>query len=121
MPTSQFTPLDDLNSKVFREQLHTQFKVHAGGQPLLLELVEVAERDDSPMPQQAKSGTAGGPAQTEFFSLHFRGPVNPQLAQQIHRLEHERLGAFEIFLTPISADGQGTVYEAVFHRFRKQP
>jgi Domain of unknown function (DUF6916) len=103
MPTS----LDDLNSKIFREQLHTQFTVHAGGQPLLLELVEVSEREDSP--------------RVEFFSLHFRGPLNPQLAQQIHRLEHERLGDFEIFLTPISADSQGAVYEAIFHRFRKQP
>ncbi len=103
MPTS----LDDLNSKVFREQLHTQFKVHGSGLELLLELVEVTERDDNP--------------RTEFFSLHFRGPLNPRLPQQIHRLEHKRLGDFEIFLTPISADAQGTVYEAIFHRFRKQP
>jgi len=99
--------LDDLNGKVFREQLHTQFKVHAAGQPQSLELIEVTERDDS--------------ARMEFFSLHFRGPFSPRLAQQIHRVEHERVGMFEIFLTPISADGQGTVYEAIFHRFRKQP
>jgi hypothetical protein len=115
------TSLDDLNSKVFREQLHTQFKVHAGGQPLLLELVEITDRDDSPVSQQAKGGAAGGRAQTESFSLHFRGPLNPRLAQQTHRLDHQRLGGFEIFLTPISADGEGTVYEAIFHRFRKQP
>lgn len=101
------TPLSDLNSKVFREQLHTQFKVHTGPQPVLLELVEVTERDDSP--------------KIEFFNLHFLGPVHPLLAQQTHRLEHERLGTFEIFFTPISADSQGTVYEAIFHRFRKQP
>ncbi|HEY7402090.1 MAG TPA: hypothetical protein VIB39_01095 [Candidatus Angelobacter sp.] len=100
------TSLDDLNAKVFREQLHTQFKVNAGGQPLSLELIEVTERQDSP--------------RTEFFSLHFRGPISPRLPQQIHRLEHARLGTFEIFLTTISADEQGTVYEAIFHRFRKQ-
>jgi hypothetical protein len=35
-------------------------------------------------------------------------------------MEHEKLGEIEIFLTPISADQQnGTMYEAVFHRFRK--
>jgi len=103
MPTS----LEDLNSKVFREQLHTQFKVQTGAQPLQLELVEVEERDDSP--------------KIECFSLHLRGPVSPRLEQKIHQLEHERLGEFEIFLTAISGDAQGTVYESVFHRFRKQP
>lgn len=97
--------LDDLNGKTFREQLNTQFNVHAGGQALALELIEVIEKNDSP--------------RIEFFSLYFRGPVKPVLAQQIHRLEHEHMGAFEIFLGPISADAQGTIYEAIFHRFRK--
>lgn len=101
------TSLDDLNSKVFREQLNTKFNVHAGGQLLPLELIEVREQNDSP--------------RIEFFGLHFLGPVKPVLAQQIHRLEHEKLGVFEVFLTPISADSQGTVYEVIFHRFRKQP
>jgi len=99
--------LDDLNSKVFREQLNTKFNVNMGGQPLALELVEIAEKNDSP--------------RIEFFSLHFLGPVRPILPQQIHRLEHEKLDTFEIFMTPISADSEGTVYEAIFHRFRKQP
>jgi hypothetical protein len=120
MPTSEPTPLDDLNSKVFRAQLNTQFKVHMGGRPLQLELVEVTDQDDSSSPRQVKSGSGGQP-RTECFSLHFRGPLRPQLAQQIHRLDHQQLGVLEIFLTPISADGQGTVYEAIFHRLRKQP
>ena len=103
MPTS----LEDLNSKVFREQLHTPFKIQTGAQPLQLELIEVADNNESP--------------QIECFSLHFRGPIKPRLEQKIHQLEHERLGEFEIFLTAISADVQGTVYESIFHRFRKQP
>jgi len=73
---------------------------------IALELVDVIESDLSP--------------KMELFSLHFRGPFRPRLDQQTHRLEHEILGDFEIFLTPISADQQnGTIYEAVFHRFRK--
>ena len=101
------TSLSDLNGKVFRDQLNTKFNVRHSGQPLELELIEVAEKNDSP--------------RIEFFSLYFRGPVKPVLAQQIHRLEHQHLGTFEIFLTPISADAQGAVYEVIFHRFRKQP
>ena len=73
---------------------------------LTLELIEVMERDPSP--------------KIELFSLQFRGPAAPRLPQQIHRLEHDKLGAFEIFLTAIGADPeQGILYESVFHRFRK--
>jgi hypothetical protein len=100
-------PLEDLNAKLFREQLHSQFKVqHEPAGTISLELVDVAENDSSP--------------RMEFFSLQFRGPFRPRLDQQTHRLEHEKLGEFEIFLTPVSADQQnGAIYEAVFHRFRK--
>jgi hypothetical protein len=101
------TPLDILNAKVFREQLHSQFKVHQDNSgTITLELVDVIENDLSP--------------KMELFSLSFRGPFRPRLDQQTHRLEHEKLGQIEIFLTPISADQEnGTMYEAVFHRFRK--
>jgi hypothetical protein len=101
------TPLEDLNAKLFREQLNSRFTVHQdNAAPITLDLIDVIENDLSP--------------KMELFSLHFRGPFRPRLDQQTHRLEHEKLGEFEIFLTPISADQQsGTIYEAVFHRFRK--
>ena len=101
------TPLENLNAKIFREQLHIQFQVQQDNTaPVTLELVEVVEKDLSP--------------KMELFSLSLRGPFRPLLNQQTHRLKHEKLGEFEIFLTPISSDQEnGTVYEAVFHRFRK--
>jgi hypothetical protein len=101
------TALDKLNAKIFSEQLHTRFTVQAGGAgPMSLELIDVSERDSSP--------------QIELFMLQFRGPAAPRLPQQIHRLEHEKLGTIEIFLTAIAADEeQRIVYESVFHRFRK--
>jgi len=101
------TPLQDLNAKLFREQLNSPFKVqHGPAGTITLELVDVTESSQSP--------------NMELFSLSFRGPFRPRLDQQTHRLEHEKLGEIEIFLTPISADQQsGTIYEAVFHRFRK--
>jgi hypothetical protein len=100
------TSLDTLNAKVFTEQLHTQFAVHGGGaEPVVLELVEVSERDSGP--------------RMELFSLLFRGPARPRLEQRIHRVEHAKLGTFEIFMTAIEGDAQGIVYESIFHRFRK--
>ena len=98
--------LDRLNAKVFREQLNTSFKVHFGHpEPLLVELIEVNERSSGPP--------------VELFSLIFRGPNSPRLAQHIHSLEHEKLGPFQIFLTPVGADETGTHYESVFHRLSR--
>ncbi|HET6509762.1 MAG TPA: hypothetical protein VFG42_23415 [Baekduia sp.] len=48
------------------------------------------------------------------FSLLFRGPVEPVLAQRIQRLEHDALGPLELFLVPVGRDAAGTRYEAVF-------
>ncbi len=100
-------PLENLNLKLFREHLHSNFKVQdAAAGAILLELVDAIEGNTSP--------------KLELFSVYFRGPFTPRLPQQIHRLEHEKLGLVEIFLTPIEADQkQGTIYESVFHRFRK--
>ena len=98
--------LDSLNSKVFAEQLHTKFKVKLGDQPSVeLELIAVKDRETAP--------------KLELFSLEFHGPHSPRLNQQIHHFEHEKLGAFDLFLTAVAADQDGLVYEVVFHRFRQ--
>ena len=102
MPTS----LDSLNAGIFSQQLRTRFRLlREGADPISLELIEVKESDPSP--------------KIELFTLHFRGPSEPRMAQHIHRLEHDKLGTLEIFLTAIGADAQGITYESVFHRFRK--
>ena len=44
------------------------------------------------------------------FSLVFQGGPDPPLPQRIYRVEHDALGALEIFLVPIASDR----YEAVF-------
>src|SRR6266700_5236430 len=94
--------LDNLNSKVFSEQLHTTFKVHSeDGDPLSLKLTAVREGDTSP--------------KIELFSLLFQGPPTPRLQQQIHRFEHEKLGSFELFLTAVGINAEGITYEVCFH------
>jgi hypothetical protein len=98
--------LESLNSRIFSEQMHTQFRLlREGAEPLPLELIEVKEGDASP--------------KIELFSLQFRGPAAPRMAQHIHTLEHDKLGRFDIFLTAIAGDAEGITYESVFHRFRK--
>lgn len=48
------------------------------------------------------------------FSLIFRGPPEPQLAQATIPLRHATLGTMEIFVVPIGRDADGVRYEAVF-------
>jgi hypothetical protein len=102
------TPLPELNAEVFRQQLHTKFKVAIeNGQSLALELAAVDEPPHAPG--------------MELFALQFVGPFTPRLLQKTHRLEHEKLGEFEILITPIAAEpNQGTTYESIFHRFRNK-
>ena len=91
-------PLETLSVADFVPLRGDRFVIAAdGAEPFDAELVEVTEIDREP----------GGRAP---FSLVFRGGPDPPLAQGIHRVEHEQLGALEIFLVPIATDR----YEAVF-------
>lgn len=55
--------------------------------------------------------------QQEQFSLIFKGPDNPVLAQNTYNLKHEYLGELQLFLVPVARDDFGTQYEVVFNRW----
>jgi hypothetical protein len=55
-----------------------------------------------------------GKAPREQFSLHFHGPREPVLPQQIYHLENAEMGALDLFLVPVARDEEGMIYEAVF-------
>ncbi|HEX7119524.1 MAG TPA: hypothetical protein VF212_12090 [Longimicrobiales bacterium] len=48
------------------------------------------------------------------FTLLFRGPADAVLPQRIYPMEHDELGAFELFLVTVGPDAEGMRYEAVF-------
>jgi hypothetical protein len=96
----------ELNASIFREHLHTRFKVAGAGDSLELELVEVQEHPSSP--------------KLECYSLFFHGPNSLRMPQGTHRLHHSALGELEFFLTAVAGDRGGFTYESVFNRFRKQ-
>jgi hypothetical protein len=91
------TDLEALTTADFEPLLNDRFTISADGQAFDAELVEVTEIQRAP----------GGRVP---FSLVFQGGPTPPLPQRIYGVEHERLGAIEIFLVPIAADR----YEAVF-------
>ena len=100
--------LEGLTATSFLPAVGETFVLDAGDAGRLdLELVDVRLHQPD-APAQDPSG-ARAP-----FSLAFRGPAEPILPQRIYRVEHDSVGAIEIFLVPIAHDDAGTTYEAVF-------
>jgi Domain of unknown function (DUF6916) len=109
--------LETLTARNFRAARGDRFQLTAGspdgGSGLTLDvgLAEVTEHGDG------LSGTLRAP-----FSVVFHGPLQPILPQGIYRLEHEGLGALDLFIVPIGPDEPATPgerptamrYEAVF-------
>jgi hypothetical protein len=100
--------LDRLTSADFAPLLNQTFTIRLDGvDPIALELVSVTE------PRVEDDGA--GPRRRPF-SLLFLGPVSRlYLQQHIYRLEHEQLGALELFLVPLGPEQGRMRYEAVFN------
>ena len=54
----------------------------------------------------------------ERFSLYFTGP-DRYLPQHVYRIEHEQMGALDLFLVPVGKLDNGFRYEAVFNYFKE--
>ena len=94
--------LDALTAATFTPFRGERFRIAPGDGPgFEVELIEVSEGQDA--------GASRAP-----FSVIFRGGPDPPLAQQIHRVEHDRIGSLDIFLVPLGPDEVGQRYEAVF-------
>ena len=99
----------NLTEAEFSKHVNTKFRV-AVEPPVELELTEVKgylskEHEETGM---------------ERFSTFFRGPVDGYLMQQTYTIEHEQMGAFQIFLVPVSQDQSGFRYEAVFNYYQER-
>ncbi len=100
--------MDALTVETFAPKVGSTFRVVDDAVTLDAELEAVEAADAG----QAAAARAAG--QRQPFSIFLRGPVEPVLPQRIYRLEHDDLGALELFLVPIGQDARGTRYEAVF-------
>jgi hypothetical protein len=96
-----------LTEEEFSKHLNTKFRV-AIEEPIDLELTEV----------KGYLGKAHEQSGMERFSAFFRGPRDPFLSQRAYPIEHDQMGAFQLFLVPLSRDENGVRYEAVFNYFK---
>jgi hypothetical protein len=95
--------LDRVSSGDFSPLLHGLFRLTAGELSLDLELVEVND-----------SGRKSTTQERAPFSILFKGTREKLVPQQMYRVEHETLGAMDLFIVPVREDKDGYYYEAVF-------
>ena len=98
----------NLTEAEFSKHVNTKFRV-AVEPPVELELTEVKG-------YLSKENEQTG---MERFSAFFSGPADRYLQQKTYSVEHEQMGAFEMFLVPVSQDQNHYRYEAVFNYFRQ--
>lgn len=98
--------LDQLTVDHLRPTVGTPYKLDLGEHGALdLTLLSAEGYGDPPAP---------GDAQRQPFSLEFRGPLEPRLAQGTYGLVHRELGPLAAFLVPIARDPEGMRYQAIF-------
>ena len=96
--------LENLTQQMFSENLNSRFQMHHESSGTIgLELIQVVDHGSTDTHEQ--------------FSLLFLGPVDGPVIQNVYRVEHDKLGAFDLFVVPIGKDGSGVQYEAVINRF----
>lgn len=89
--------------EMFEGHQNSKFLMHYGNsQTAELELVSVKDVGSSERQKQ--------------FSLKLLGPSEAPISQGIYRVDHDKLGALDLFLVPIARDTSGVTYEAVFNR-----
>ena len=90
----------------FADKVEQIFVLNEQGVPAIPLTLAEAERLNT---RAAKPGTHSP------FSLIFTAKDPRVLPQRIYRIEHDQLGALEIFLVPIGKDAQGVSYQATFN------
>ena len=99
--------LENFTAGTFSGHVGSVFRIYPGpGDLLEFELISVTGLGGSP------EGESSGHRQP--FSIVFRGPRDVLLPQRIYRMEHDRIGSFDLFIVPIGPDEKGLRYEAIF-------
>ena len=93
---------EKLTWKAFTESLNTRFRIISDAAAVEVELIEVRPGRSTPRQEQ--------------FALLFQAPQDVPLQQGMFRLEHDKIGTFDLFLVPVRKDKQAFYYEAVFNR-----
>jgi hypothetical protein len=103
------TNLETLTVEAFQPRVGNTFRIRASPEQTIdAELIEARALVD---PGRSPKG-ASSPRTP--FALLFRTTLKGALPQAIYAVEHDEMGACDIFLVPVGPDAVGMVYEAIF-------
>lgn len=101
--------LETLTISSFADKVGDTFRIEAGAD----HRIDTRLLEAKALANKTADGTRRVAAR-DPFSLLFHGPGTPQLPQNVYRVSHDVLGAYDIFLVPIGIRDGGLLYEAVF-------
>jgi hypothetical protein len=103
--------IDLLSEETFSRYVNTRFRVYTSPLTAInLQLIAII---------RSASSISQKPATTpklDCFSVVFRGPRKTALESNTYRVEHDQMGAFDIFITPVDDHKRQRHYQAVFNR-----
>jgi hypothetical protein len=103
-----------LTEETFSRYVSTTFRIYTSPLTAInVELIKVSRRE-SP----ASEGSAKTP-ELDCFSVVFRGPRKLALQSRTYRVEHDQMGAFDLFITPVDDHKKQRRYQAVFNRVKQ--
>lgn len=104
----------DLSEETFSRYVNTKFRIYTSPLTAIdLELIKVSRREP---PSSEKAAKSAKTPKLDCFSVVFRGPRKQALESRTYRVEHDQMGAFDLFITPVDDHKKQRRYQAVFNR-----
>ncbi|MBV9880851.1 MAG: hypothetical protein JO180_10175 [Gemmatirosa sp.] len=105
--------LDTLTADTFAPHVGEPFRLSVDGDhpPYAARLLSVTRASDA-VPESRPARL--GPVVRHPFNIVLHVATASVLPQRIYRLEHDAIGALDLFLVPVARDAEGVHYEAVF-------
>lgn len=97
--------------ETFSAYLNTRFRIYISPVTRVnLELIKVKRWEPS------SDGKSAHDAKLDCFSVVFRGPRNVALESRTYKVEHDQMGSFDLFISPVDDRKKQRRYQAVFNR-----
>jgi hypothetical protein len=111
---SQTDQLNSWTEETFLPFVNTRFRIYAS--PLRatnLKLIKVGRREPASTEKSAKT------AKLDCFWVLFRGPRSRPLEAGTYKVEHDQMGSFDLFISPVNDHNTDRLYQAVFSRLQQ--
>lgn len=116
IPDEGRAEIDRLSEETFSRYISTNFRIYTSPLTAInLELIKVSRRESSPPDPEKQPKTP----EMDCFSVVFRGPRNLALESRTYRVEHDQMGSFDLFITPVDDHKKQRRYQAVFNRVKQ--